>query len=232
MTTTVNLSASLSGAGEVSATIGARNAATGRIVLADHVYSEIVGSIQASVSFENIEELLRNELPRLPILSGLRFEAFRGRSPPFTSEVPVSREMGPPAHSSSGRYNPSGTPVLYLCDSPEGVLRELQEGEIWIQRFRVPINILRVADLRPTSNEIGTHLGAITWLCDLAGFDGHEFTIESSQRVAGIVAEQFDGFITAGVRGDSHFQYSNLVLFNPCGRWSNWLDDEKPVRHR
>ena len=64
---------------------------------------------------------------------------FRGR---FFRDPPTSPfEFGPPPATLTrqGRYNKTGEPVLYLCSSETGVLRELAiptpGSSLWVQRF-------------------------------------------------------------------------------------------------
>jgi len=94
-------------------------------------------------------ERLRSEVATAVPRAG-QLIAFRGRC---SSTQLTSDQMGPPpsqGNTPSGRYGGFRAPVLYLCETEEGVRREVTPscGErLYIQRFVLPLKSVRLADL-------------------------------------------------------------------------------------
>jgi hypothetical protein len=127
------------------------------------------------------------------------------------------------------RYNEAGKPALYLCTDSSAVGRELPGlSNVWIQQFSVPVETLRIADLRSPEANDRQLLASLLWFAELAGAEGH-CSQDFSRFVASMISKQFDGMLVSGVRGDSSFYYSNLVLFRPDDKWREWLSSELPM---
>lgn len=139
------------------------------------------------------------------------------------------RDMGPPKADVAleGRYNPTGNPALYLCDSEEGVRRELRDLSrseiVCLQEYRLDAQLLRLADLAsPTLDEFVRAVLDIAESCRVEGRRGPS-TYAFSQVVASLVAEAgFQGMLVPGVRGDPDFHYRNVVVFTPAEDWVGW----------
>jgi hypothetical protein len=228
----VDMSVNMVGRGDLRSTISARFAGTGRTVSADVIFGEVdawsrLSDPRSSELFGRVQEALRV----CPILSEPSLVAFRGRSLPFAAGVPSGGCLGPPPASAapSNRYNAAGKPALYLCTVRAAVDRELPGlPSVWVQRFVVPVGNLRVADLRSPEANGEQLLAAVMWFCELAGAEGHPSQVFSSF-VASVVAEEFDGMLISGVRGDAALVYSNLVMLSPSEEWRNWLSPEPPT---
>ena len=153
---------------------------------------------------------------------------FRGRG--ISGGPPSALKMGPPPQDSrpgAGRYNQDGQSVLYLCDSEEGVRRELHAWRVtgvpYVQRFRLPVSELSIADFTDVPPE---HFVAAVFSkaeeckVDGRGPDSYVF----SEVVAELVSAHFDGMRIPGVRGARPVLYGNVVLFRPSPDWPKWLE--------
>ncbi len=220
------------GRGDLRSTISARFAGTGRTISADAVFGEVdawsrLTDPQSSELFARVQEALR--LCR--ILSEPSLIGFRGRSLPSAADVPSGDCFGPPPAlvAPSNRYNEAGKPRLYLCTIKAAVGRELPGlPSVWVQQFVVPVGNLRIADLRLPEANAEQLLAAVMWFSELAGAEGHP-SQDFSRLMASVIAEQFDGMLVSGVRGDAALLYSNLVILSPGEEWRNWLSPEPPT---
>lgn len=228
----VIMSAKLVGYGGLNSTISARFAGTGRKVIADAVFGEVdawsrVADPRSSEVFARVRESLR----RCQTLAEPALNGFRGRSLPLEAGVITRESFGPPPVDVAppNRYNEVGKPALYLCTVRAAVGRELPGlASIWVQRYVVPVGKLRIADIRTPESSDEQLLAAVMWFSELAGAEGHP-SHGFSRFLAAVVAEQFDGMLVSGVRGDAALLYSNLVIFNPREEWRDWLSPESPA---
>ena len=82
--------------------------------------------------------------------------------------------------------------------------------------------VLRIADLTDIPAD---HFVAAVFSqaesCKVAGRGPDSYLF--SQVVAEIVSTRFDGMRIPGVRGESDFHYSNVVVFSPHPAWPTWL---------
>jgi hypothetical protein len=165
----------------------------------------------------------RELLKRVALADGSALVCYRGRE--NDGRVRGWEDMGPP-HArrtrNGGRYNRPWRPVLYLCDSEEGVRREMS-GNLCFQEYRLPLDQLRIADL--ASPALHNFLRSAFDLAECAkvpgraGPDSYRF----GQLLASLVSRAgFDGMIVPGVHGDPNLLYRNIVLFRPRGRWKSW----------
>jgi hypothetical protein len=220
------------GHGGLRSTISARFAGTGRTVCADAIFGEVdawsrIADPRSSELYARVRESLR----RCSIFDELTLTGFRGRSLPLAKDVPARECFGPPPADVAppNRYNEAGKPALYLCTVRAAVGRELPGlASIWVQRYVVPVGKLRIADIRSPESTAEQLLAAVMWFSELAGAEGHP-SHSFSRFLASMVAEQFDGMLVSGVRGDPALLYSNLVILNPRAEWRDWLSPEPPT---
>jgi hypothetical protein len=230
----VNISARIGGGGELGASLGARHGCTGREIIANEVCNEVNAWANSEDSRGNAMcDRVIEALCKCPLVvdSDLRF--FRGRKPPFRPNIvnPSRQDMGPPPSykAPEGRYNGLRESVLYLCTVSAAVVRELPDAPvIWIQEFQVPVQSMRIADLRQNVLGADPLLNATMWQAELAGTEGAA-PLFFSQLVASLVSLHFDGMLVPGVRGDDTMQYSNLVVFRPVEDWQKWLGPNAPT---
>jgi hypothetical protein len=215
---------------------------TGRTVTAADEYVRA----EAWAKQETQEELLSHGgyrefqglLLGVQILGGPALPCFRGRRElGFNAKAPACGEMGPPP---GGRYD--GPRSLYLCRSDYGVNRELKEreGPLYIQRYCIPTDQLRLADF--VQLEERSFINAVFKFCEDANLlkRANPTTLHAyyksylfSQTVARLVREAgFDGMVVRGVHGENvqdeqgqwcPKHYSNVVVFNPI-QWEKWLE--------
>jgi hypothetical protein len=171
-------------------------------------------------------ELERQLLQSLGLAAAYTLEAplFRGR---FFSSPPDSfQDFGPPPPDKArrGRYNTEGIPVLYLCSSVCGVVRELGTPplgcKLWIQRFQI-LPELRMADARELA--IDSLAAAVFWLIE-SGRDRSLSPPRLGERVGQLIGAEYDGLIVPGVRGEPNELYWNAVIFRPDDRWLQLVD--------
>ena len=145
--------------GEVRAILGRGH--TGRSVAVDEYYRRAERWSQSGTKRrllrDSASDLFRASLQATESVRG-PLVCFRGRVDDGT--VQSWRNMGPPAalRAREGRYNSVGRPALYLCDSEEGVRRELgltaAFRAAFLQEYRVDTQLTRIADLAvPTLGE-------------------------------------------------------------------------------
>jgi RES domain len=169
-------------------------------------------------------------VPLVSPVSGSTLVCFRVRG--ITGAPPQSNEMGPPEQDPHGRrYNPPGQPALYLSDSEEGLRRELSvldvEGIPYVQRYRLPLDRLRIADFSADCSQIPEDhflvaVFSIAEECKVEGRGPNRYIF--SQIVAELVAAHFDGMRVPGVRGNPDAHYNNVVVFRPHRGWQAWLE--------
>lgn len=155
-------------------------------------------------------------------------ECFRFRH--ITGEPPISDKMGPPPidkKTKDGRYNRPNEHVLYLSDSEDGAIREFRaqslQGLLYIQRYRLPVDILRIADLtKGPSDHFLCQAFSLAEECMVKGRGIESYNF--SQIIAELVNVNFHGMRVPGVHGVPGKQYSNIVIFCPFPDWYNWLE--------
>lgn len=209
------------------ATLSATNSGTDRFVTCSEDYALVNNwalmptrlSLLAHLGRDRLfEELLRANSVQDPCIYG-----FRGRPKRQIGLNPDARKMGPPEAQQTndkGRYSRRGEPALYLSDSDYGVLRELPDEPLYIQKFEIPTGELRLADLRLF--EPDSFINGVMWHAEFAGRDGYPTKV-FSQVVGELVGRRFDGMVLPGVHGESNCTYSNIVILRQVKRWHQWL---------
>jgi hypothetical protein len=232
----------LAGAARVSlsasATASASHTFTGRSIVANQEHA-LAASWQECSSVERFRKheahvRFRAALLSLTTINVPLLPCFRGR--PFgLHESATAAQMGPPPSQSAsgGRYNLPGQPVLYLCDSTDGVLRRIEDDgrATWVQEFAIDSSDLTIVDTRLSADLAFTN--QVFWFAESSDSreakDGPTF----SQQIAQLVSAHFEGMLVRGVRGALGAHYSNVVLFRPLDNWQKWLlPGSCPVRRR
>jgi hypothetical protein len=138
-------------------------------------------------------------------------------------------DMGPPPPGccvGCGRYNRAGRPVLYLSSTRDGALRETRRGvscAVYLQEYTIPVDEIRIADF--ASNAAPDFIHSVFDLTESACVKGRAGLddFELGHRVTDLTADAgYDGMLVCGVLGNLGFQYTNVVVFDPAGRWRNW----------
>ena len=217
------------------ATLSAEQQRTGRRIRADSVHAR-VQAWAVSPAHEGSESELEfvNALSTVHRLAPSKLVCFRGQRRFPLGHSPRPEDMGPPplGKASAGRYNGHGYSVLYLCETEEGVIREpiSGPGPLWVQRFMLPTDILQIADLRPGGDD--EFVNQVCWFAEHAGEAPVHCSLEFSQRVASLVARNFDGMMIPGVRGHEAHRYANIVVLRRVSEWISWLYPEsRPSMH-
>jgi RES domain len=227
----VELSANLSQSGGIAtAELGALFTPTNRLNSGTKTDGEVdAWSKSDDLRSNDLVNRVQQALRQCPALVGSDLQCFRGRT--FESDIPSSKDMGPPPKhfATENRYNGDGQPVLYLCTVRAAVEMELHNAtNIWIQEFQVPVQSMRIADLRQKEDCADDLLNLMMWHAELAGTVGYA-TRQFSQFVAHLVSSHFDGMLVPGVQGNSSLRYQNLVIFRPLAAWQEWLAPDAPT---
>jgi RES domain-containing protein len=174
------------------------------------------------------------ELKSAPAAAGNDLICFRGRLDDST--ITSWQNMGPPPSSNKGgRYNPPGVVALYLCDSPDGVLRELapQPGlKVFLQEYRLSPTSLRLADF--SSVHLTDFVKAVFDMAENSCVVGRvgPSSYELCRVVGELVREaNFEGMVVPGVRGTQSFQYRNIVAFDAHDQWRIWSRQDAGFRY-
>ena len=222
-----NLQASMTIKTSISAPLGATNNHTGRMVTCAREY----GLVQSWAKMPRRQSLLLHpgreqlfeELCNVRCVCEPIIHGYRGRPKSQTGADPSPICMGPPKpHQTgdNGRYNKIGHPALYLSDSDYGVVREMPDESIYIQKYDIPTNELRIADLRILESQ--SFINGVMWHAEMAGRNGYPSKI-FSQTVGELIGRRFDGFIVPGVHGEDGLNYKNIVILRHVKLWTQWL---------
>jgi len=198
---------------------------------------ETIEKLKADPAFEEFQDCVAQAT-----LLTEDFPGFRGCD--IDKPPPTKERMGPrPLHlpPQAGRYSVAGTQVLYLSESEQGVLNELEawhfKGEAWVQPYILPANGVRIADFSDLAHD--SFLTCVFSKAEECNVEGRETkkrtTIEEaylfSNLVASVVSQSFDGMLVPGVRAKDGSWYRNVVMFSQHLEWRNWLDgDPRPLK--
>jgi hypothetical protein len=220
----VNLSGGLKPVGESRATVGRSH--TGRSTLVDADYA-VAREWSEAGDFDQILShptagRFRDEIRAVNLVIGTK-ECVRGR--PDDGLIKGWRDMGPPPTAvRDNRYNRKGDFAFYLCDSDDGVFREITSaGKMFLQSYDLPCDKLRIADF--CDDRLTDFLKAVFDLAEARGFPerGGGDDLSFPQAVAQLVREEnFDGMLVPGVRGEKGNYYQNVVILikHPWEEWS------------
>jgi len=167
-------------------------------------------------------ELASESMPR--VAGGIRL-CVRGRVD--DSKITSWLNMGPQDPPvCGGRYNSPGVIALYLCDSKNGVLRELDPKPgacVFLQEYEIPSQEVRLADC--SSDDLTDFMEAVFFMAERCSSEcpGEPSDYMFSQVVGQLVRETgFEGVLVPGTRGDGDFRYRNLGIFDKHERWRIW----------
>jgi hypothetical protein len=227
----VNISANLTGSGDLNGTGSLRRCNTGTTVLCTSANASVESWARLSTKDEmSAHPACIRFLELVKDASHWKESCVLYRARSVAGICPSSNDMGPPPinHSApEGRYNERGKAVLYLCDSEEGIRRELDhwhsQGSTYIQPYILPLAKLRIADFaRLPEDRFETAVFAKAEDCKVQGRSPESYMF--SQLVAKLVCSQkFDGMRVPGVRGTGTIRYNNIVVFQPHPDWRSWL---------
>lgn len=101
-----------------------------------------------------IEELVNDFNNRLCLTNPI---FYRGANESIKNSLPPSNQIGPSLNPSDGRYNIVGEKCIYLIDTIDFLCAELElpSSSILVQRFDIPLDTLKIADL--STNNKGIH---------------------------------------------------------------------------
>ena len=147
---------------------------TGREVVGDQTFARAKEWAQLQgdeLLGHSIGEEFRDIVARTSCIDGTVLSCYRGR--PAQGELIAQDRMGPPRLEDPcppGRYNRTNERVLYLCDTKEGVLREIaSDGGLCIQRYILPLSHLRIADF--TWTDIDSLVNAVFEIAESCNVD-------------------------------------------------------------
>ena len=230
---TKDIHASINTRMQMSATLSGEQVRTGRKVVADKFYGRVCAwAANPTVSDPKLQEDFLSSLAGVPTIALDKRSCYRGRHS-LETDNPHRLDFGPPPTDAprANRYNAEGRKVLYLCDSLQGVARELEDEEdVWAQEYSLPQD-LRIANFRvDDENDL---LSKVFWITENAEEEENGYPYRFGQYIAELVASQFDGMAVPGVRGDQSKRYFNIIVLRNIYEWMNWVPSgSSPVRIR
>lgn len=146
-----------------------------------------------------------------------------------------SDQIGPSPCPADGRYNKAGEKCLYLIDTIDFLYSELNSLKILVQRYEMPLSILKIADLSPNNKNVCNSL-ALAFDMSERGItsSGYPFEKELEKRgksaylVSQLLSSLFrkygwDGMHIPGVHGEQGRHYHNLTIFGSIvDEWKAW----------
>ncbi len=148
--------------------------------------------------------------------------------------IPGDR-IGPALVSGEGRYNSSGRRALYLIDDLRFLSAEIKATEMLVQKYRINLSSLRVADLTSENEQLPNSLSLLFQAAE-RGATGAGWPFERELQSRGksrytlsqSLASAFDrrswqGILVPGVHGAAGVHYRNLALWGDCVEaWQDW----------
>jgi len=148
-----------------------------------------------------------------------------------------SNQIGPSPSSSDGRYNIDGEKCIYLIDTIDFLYPELNSSSILVQKFNIPIDTLKIADLSPNNKDLHNSLALAFDMAESGRTSSGYFFEEQLQSrgrskylVSQLISSFFkkdawDGLYIPGVHGKDEHHYHNLVIFGAIvDKWENWAE--------
>ncbi len=192
----------------------------------------IIGYVEES-SFELdlfIEQLIKNFET---ILTLDKSTFYRGLDSLKKKQLATST-IGPPDNPKHGRYNVEGEICLYLTDNFNFLFSEISAKSVLVQKYRIPINNLKIADLSPNNKALHNSLALAFQMTERGNTSsGYDIKQELEKRgkneylVSQLLASHFkkynwDGMYIPGVHGATGVHYHNLVLFSLITKNNKW----------
>ncbi|MDP1978711.1 RES family NAD+ phosphorylase [Undibacterium sp.] len=192
-----------------------------------------LGSLLVHSAVATFENLIRST----EVIAEPTFTAYRGRH--FSNHQhpsPTFDEFGPPPadKAPAGRYNPQGSPVLYLATTRKGVAAEFANDEtadrvLYCLDYVVITAGLKIANFACAglSNFVQIAFDYAEHADESIATDKRNYLF--SQTLAHIVAKAgFSAMLVPGIRGSPENRYSNLVIFSPGDLWLSWCCTDRP----
>lgn len=167
-----------------------------------------------------------------------------GKTLPFFRAVDISVKkhlsgeiIGPSPNANDGRYNVKGERCIYLIDDQDFLYAELNSSSILIQRFNVPVDSFKIADISSHNNNVHNSLAlAFDMTENGRTSSGYNFEAELEKRgkskylVSQILSDSFkrngwDGIYIPGVHGSQVRHYHNCTIFSTVvDQWVDWTN--------
>lgn len=150
-----------------------------------------------------------------------------------------SNQIGPSPNPTDGRYNAVNEKCIYLIDTIDCLYPELNSSSILVQKFNIPINMLKIANLSPSNKGIHNSLALAFDMAENGRTSsGYFFEKELQARgrskylVSQLLSDCFkknewDGLYIPGVHGRPGHHYHNLTIFGDLvNRWQDWAEGQ------
>jgi len=163
---------------------------------------------------------------------------FRGVYISVKEYLPPSKQIGPSPKPNDGRYNVQGEKCIYLTDSIDSIYSELHSSSILVQKFDIPMDTLKIADLSPNNTSLPNSLALAFDMAEngrtSSGYDFENKLMEKhgkeskrylvSQLLSSLFKKyKWDGIYIPGVHGKQEHHYHNLVIFGTkVDEWETW----------
>ena len=168
--------------------------------------------------------------------------ALQGKNRKFYRGVDISvkkhlssNKIGPAPAPKDGRYNAYGEKCIYLIDNIDFLYSELKSTSVLVQKFEVPVNTFKIADISPSNNNLHNSLGlAFNMAENGKTSSGYNFAEEIEKRgkskylVSQLLSSSFkrngwDGIYIPGVHGSPGRHYHNCTIFSTVvDQWEDW----------
>jgi len=180
-----------------------------------------------------IEALVKNFSNRLFLPSPV---FFRGIDISVKVKL-TSDKIGPSPCPRDGRYNKPGEKCIYLIDTIDFLYPELNTLRILVQRYTIPIDTLKIANLSPNNKNLCNSLALAFDMAERGmTASGYGFERELEKRgksrylVSQLLSSLFkkygwDGIYIPGVHGEQGRHYHNLAIFGTIvDEWEAWAN--------
>ena len=180
-----------------------------------------------------IEDLVKNFSNRLSLPNSV---FFRGADISVKDKL-TSDQVGPSPCPKDGRYNKSGEKCIYLSDTIDFLYSELNATELLLQRYVIPLDGLRIADLSPNNKNLCNSLALAFDMAErgmTASGYGFEKELEERGKSRYLVSQLlsflfnkygWDGIYIPGVHGEQGRHYHNLAISGTIvDEWKSWAN--------
>jgi len=161
------------------------------------------------------------------------------------SVILTSKQIGPAPNPGNGRYNVQGEKCIYLTDSIDSIYSELKSSSVLVQRFDIPIDTLKIADLSSNNSSLHNNLALAFDMAESgrtsAGYC-FENELEKHNKSRYLVSQllsslfkkyEWDGIYIPGVHGEQGHHYHNLVIFGTkVNEWEAWANGSYFPKHK
>ena len=159
------------------------------------------------------------------------------RAVPITAKSKLeSSQIGPSPNPKDGRYNYESESCLYLTDNIDSLPRELNSKRLLCQKYEIPINRYKIADLSTSKKNSYNNNLALAFEMTESGKIGAGYNFEeqlknkgkSRYTISQLLSSYFkiydwEGLLIPGVHGGNGYHYHNLVIFSTViSHWKEW----------